>query len=250
MALTMWPVGLAFLGRAEEAEAVFTQALAHCQQCGDALHLAVAHMNRFALWLMRLDLARAVEDLRQAQALAHTLAHAQVERFSSFNLAVFLLMLGRVEEAETAALRALELGQRYFPEPSLGSDRLLLARLCLERGERQDARKHVDWVETHAAPPAESTPALLLALVRQVLAQEDGASYAEPEWEGLLSQARQRCAPFELADILLEAGRCAAQAGAREPLRRLLTEAEELITRTPALQTRLGVLVSHWHRIC
>jgi len=250
MALTMWPVGLAFQGREEEAEAVFSQALAHCQQCGDTLHLAVAHMNRFALWLMRLDLARAVEDLRQAQALAHTLAHAQVERFSSFNLAVFLLMLGRVEEAETAARRALELGQRYFPEPSLGADRLLLARLCLERGERQDARRHVDWVETHAAPPAESTPALLLALVRQVLAQEDGASYAEREWEALLAQARQRCAPFELADVLLEAGRCAAQAGAREPLRRLLTEAEELVTRTPALQTRLEALVSDWHRIC
>jgi hypothetical protein len=30
----------------------------------------------------------------------------------------------------------------------------------------------------------------------------------------------------------------------------LLTEAEELVTRAPALQTRLGVLVSHWHRIC
>ena len=66
----------------------------------------------------------------------------------------------------------------------------------------------------------------------------------------MLAQARQRCAPFELADVLLEAGRCAAQAGAREPLRRLLTEAEELVTRTPALQTRLEALVSDWHRIC
>jgi hypothetical protein len=167
-----------------------------------------------------------------------------VERFSSFNLAVFLLMLGRVREAEPAARRALELGQRFFPEASLGADRLLMARLCLERGQREEARQHLDWVETHAAPPPESTPELLLALVRQVLAQADGDGYAEARWEELLAQARERCAPFELVDVLLEAGACAVRAGAREPLRRLLAEAEALVTRTPAFRTRLDALVS------
>ncbi|KFE62370.1 hypothetical protein DB31_4080 [Hyalangium minutum] len=242
VALTMWPVGLAYLGRLEEAEALFLRALEHCQARGDMLHLAVVHMNRFALWLSRLDLSRAVEDLQQAQALAHRLAHAQVERFSGFNLAVLLLMVGRVQEAEAAAQRALELGQRYFPESSLGPDRLLLARLCLERAETQEALRHVRWVETHAAPPAESTPALLLALVRQVLAQGEGAAYAHGEWEALLAQARQRCAPFELVDVLLEACGCALRAGAREALQRLLAEASELVTATPALQVRLEAM--------
>jgi tetratricopeptide (TPR) repeat protein len=74
VAFTMWPVGLAYQGRLEEAETLFAQGLAHCQACGDTLHLAVVHMNRFALWLSRLDLTRAVEDLRQAQTLARALA--------------------------------------------------------------------------------------------------------------------------------------------------------------------------------
>ncbi|WP_224366675.1 serine/threonine-protein kinase [Hyalangium versicolor] len=244
VSLTMWPVGLAYLGRLEEAESVFSRALSHCQSCGDTLHLAVVHMNRFALWLSRLDLTRAVEDLRQAQTLARALAHVQVERFSTFNLAVFLLMLGRVPEAEAAALRALELGQRFFPEPSLGADRLLMARLCLEKGQGVEARQHVDWVETHAAPPPDSTPELLLALVRQVLAQEAEGCFAKAQWDALLAQARERCAPFELVDVLLEAGACAVRARAHEPLQHLLAEAEQLVTRTPAFRTRLDALMA------
>lgn len=242
VALTMWPLGLVYLGRLEEAEALFLRALEHCQRCGDTLHLAVVYMNRFALWLSQLDVERALEDLQQAQALAHRLAHAQLERFIRFNLAEMLLMVGRVPEAEAAARRALELGQRYFPEASLGADRLLLARLCLVRAEPEEARRHVQWVETHAAPSPESMPALLLALVRQVLAQGEGAPYAHEAWEALLAQARERCAPFEQVDVLLEACGCALRAGALAELQRLLAEARELVTRTPALRGRLEAM--------
>lgn len=244
IALVVRPVGLVFLGRLEEAEAAFAQALEHCRATGDSFHRAVGYMNRSMLWVTRLELERAVEDLRQAVALGRELGHAQVERFCSFNLGYFLLLLGRAGEAQAPAERARELGQRFVSESSLAADTLLLARLCLERGEVEAARQHVAWVETHALPPPESTPELDLALARRLLAQRGGMAYAEVDWESLLEQARSRSAPFELADMLLEAARCAAEAGAREPLARVLAEAQALVERAPALRPRLQALVA------
>jgi hypothetical protein len=102
----------------------------------------------------------------------------------------------------------------------------------------------VAWVEARATPPPESPPALLLELVRRVLAQAASGAWEEAPWQALLAHARQRCAPFELADMLLEAGRCAARAGAREPLQRLLDELQALVTLTPALRTRWEALLA------
>lgn len=247
IALVVRPVGLVFLGRLEEAEAAFTQVLAHAQATGDLLHLAVGYMNRSMLWVTRLELERAVEDLRQAMALGRQLGHAQVERFCSFNLGYFLLLLGRAAEAQAPAERALELGRRFAPEASLAADTLLLARLCLERGALEAARQHVAWVATHAPPPPQSTPELDLALARRLLAQRGGTSFAESDWESLLEQARSRSAPFELADMLLEAGRCAAEAGAREPLARVLAEVQALVEQAPAFRPRLEALLALAH---
>jgi tetratricopeptide (TPR) repeat protein len=192
---------LVALGRLDDAEAVFGEAIAACERRGDQLHLTVAYTNRIWLWSARGALGRAAEDLARAAGLAREIGQARLERAAEHNLAELLLWRGELAEAATRAARAHALQLRHVEQ--IGpEDALLVARIAVARGDLDHARAVLARLEA-TCPVASWTPtsALLGRMVRLAL---DAAPAAA--WAALIRDAEGVLLPEELAELRARGG--------------------------------------------
>lgn len=240
VALALWGAALTFLDRTEQAAARFEEALARCEEAGDALHLAAACINRVLLWLKLGDVARMEEDLRRARALGRELGHAQVERWSTFNLAEVLYVQGRLEEALPLARRAHELEVRFFRDQPVPAEALLIARIAAARGDMAEAARQLSWIEEHCPPRSLPPAAMMRRLVElQVREAEGGGAWDVGAWQTLAEEARALASSDEMAEILLQAAQGAQRAGHGEQSREWLAQAARAVEGAPLWRTRL-----------
>ncbi|MFP2963133.1 serine/threonine-protein kinase PknK, partial [Myxococcus sp. 1LA] len=244
VSLALLGSALTFLDRTDEAASRFDMALLRCEQAGDALHRAATLINRVLLWLRLGDVARMEEDLRRAMALGRELGHAQVERWSTFNLAEVLYMQGRLEEALPLARRVHELGVRFFREHPVPVDALLLARIGAALGDLEEASRQLRWIDAHCPPESLPPTAVMRRLVELQVGDARGAGAArEAAWRALADDADTLASADEKAEILLQAARGALQADRAEEARAWLARAELAVEEgAPLWRARLAAL--------
>ncbi|WP_224245742.1 serine/threonine-protein kinase [Hyalangium gracile] len=243
VALAMLGSALTFLDRTAEAAACFEEALARCAQVGDALQLAATSTARVLLWLKLGDVARMEEDLRRAIALGRELGHAQVERWSTFNLAEVLYMQGRLEEALPLARRAHELGVRFFQEHPVPMDALLIARIAMALGDTAEAARQLRWIQARCAPESLPPTAIMRRLVELAVREaETGAAQGGEEWRTLVAEAESCASADEMAEILLQVSRGALRSGRVGEAREWLARAERAVEGAPLWRARLHPL--------
>lgn len=235
---------LTFLDRTEEAATRFDEALARCEEAGDALHLAATLINRVLLWLRLGDVGRMEEDLRRGMALGRELGHAQVERWSTFNLAEVLYMQGRLEEALPLARRVHELGVRFFREHPVPVDALLLARIGAALGDVAEAARQLRWIESHC-PPESLPPTAVMRRLVELQVGESAPGGLTPDaqaWQALAEDADTYASADEKAEILLQAARGALKSGRTREARTWLERAERAVEGAPLWRPRLESL--------
>jgi tetratricopeptide (TPR) repeat protein len=191
---------LIHLDRASEAELRYEQVIHLCQEVGDDLHLAAAHVTRPLLWsrLGRMD--RAGDDLRRAVELAARLGNALVERTSTHNLAEILYWQGEFDEALPLALRSRELQRSFSGDRVHPDDALLVARIQAARGELDDAR--IELTEARRSDDVAPTRQALIRMVELALGPSTAA-----DWEALEETVRELNAPEVLLEIQRAAGK-------------------------------------------
>ncbi|WP_224360505.1 serine/threonine-protein kinase [Hyalangium versicolor] len=242
VALAMRGSALTFLDRTEEAAACFEEAFARCEEAGDALHLAATCTARVLLWLKQGDVARMEADLRRAMALGRELGHAQVERWSTFNLAEVLYMQGRLEEALPLARRAHELGMRFFQEHPVPVDALLIARIAMALGDTAEAVHQLRWIQERCSPESLPPTAIMRRLVELAVQEASTGTSQGEAWRTLVAEAESYASADEMAEILLQVTRGALRSGRLGEAREWLARAERAVEGAPLWRARLHPL--------
>ncbi|WP_253895934.1 serine/threonine-protein kinase, partial [Corallococcus exercitus] len=237
VSLALLGSALTFLDRAPEAAARFDEALERCEAAGDGLHKAAVLSNRVLLWLRQGDVPRMEADLRRAMALGRELAHAQMERWSTFNLAEVLYMQGRLDEALPFAQRAYELGVRFFREHPVPVDALLLARIQAAAGDEAAAARQLAWISQRCPPESLPPTAIMRRLVELQVHQRTAGAFHATDWEALYMEADALASPDEKAEILLQATGIARRTGAMAEARAWLERAAPAVAEAPLWST-------------
>ncbi|WP_253899831.1 serine/threonine-protein kinase [Corallococcus carmarthensis] len=237
VSLALLGAALTFLDRAPEAAARFDEALERCEAAGDGLHKAAVLSNRVLLWLRQGDVPRMEADLRRAMALGRELAHAQMERWSTFNLAEVLYMQGRLDEALPLAQRAYELGVRFFREHPVPVDALLLARIQAAAGDEAAAARQLAWISQRCPPESLPPTAIMRRLVELQVHQQSTGAFRATDWEALHTEADALASPDEKAEILLRATGIARRTGALDEARAWLERAAPAVAEAPLWAT-------------
>jgi tetratricopeptide (TPR) repeat protein len=246
-------------GRLDEAEAQFAEVIDSCERAGDVLHLCSAYNNRIFLWIKRESLEPAITDQRRATALAREIAHAQLERMSTFNLAELLYWRGDLAYALALARRSRELQTRFLEEGPL--DALLVARiscgLALWGSDAElsaaaqagpvpansavrepsgpdsaraahllSARHELEWVLGHCPP--ERRPPLVRTQVRLLELLLDAGDDRAARWRSLVEEARRTAVAYELHEVVHFAAAAALHEGRDADARQYLDEAAAL----------------------
>jgi tRNA A-37 threonylcarbamoyl transferase component Bud32/tetratricopeptide (TPR) repeat protein len=212
-------------GRLDEAEEQFATVIESCERANDTLHLCSAYNNRIWLWFKRESLERAVLDQRRATELARQIAHVQLERSCTYNLAELLYWRGELGEALGLARRARELQTRFLDDVPL--DALLVARISAALGDLPVVRRELAWVQERCPPdrrpPLVRTHVRLLELL--VAGRAPGTSAS---WRALVEEARGTSVLYELHEVLLFAATAALREGRADDGRRYLEEGARL----------------------
>jgi tetratricopeptide (TPR) repeat protein len=216
---------LVYAGSLEEAEQQFAAVIESCERAGDTLHLCAAYNNRLSLWFKRDCLERAIADQQRATALARQIAHVQLERMCTYNLAELLYWRGDLRQALALARRSRELQARFLDEVPL--DALLVARVSAALGDLAVARGELEWVLAHC-PPERRTP-LVRAHVRllELLLTTGGPDLPE-SWRTLVEETRPLAELYELHEVLHFAAAAALRDGRLEDAARHLEEGMRL----------------------
>jgi eukaryotic-like serine/threonine-protein kinase len=215
------------LDRLDDAEAVFEETLVLCAAARDRLHEAAARVNRFFLWSARGLPERAAEDLYGAVRSARELGHPMFERTAQHNLAEVLYALGRSDEALPHARRCQDLERRFLERPA-PENTLLLCRILLDRGDREDARRLHEWL---AARTRDDELAPIARVLHGMIARILGRG---PSWDELLAAARTLPAE-ELVELLYWRARSEASQA-------VLAQALALVDRAAIWSNRLKEL--------
>ncbi|MBZ4333118.1 protein kinase [Corallococcus interemptor] len=242
VSLALLGAALTFLDRAPEAAERFDEALERCEAAGDGLHKAAVLCNRVLLWLRQGDVPRMEADLRKAMALGRELAHAQMERWSTFNLAEVLYMQGRLDEALPLAQRAHELGVRFFREHPVPVDALLIARIQAAAGDEAAAARQLAWISERCPPESLPPTAIMRRLVEIQVHQQATGAFRAADWAALHAEADALASPDEKAEILLQATGIARRTGAMEEARAWLERARPAVAEAPLWSTRFHAL--------
>ncbi|MBN8226657.1 protein kinase [Corallococcus macrosporus] len=237
VSLALLGAALTFLDRAPEAAARFDEALERCEAAGDGLHKAAVLSNRVLLWLRQGDVPRMEADLRRAMVLGRELAHAQMERWSTFNLAEVLYMQGRLDEALPLAQRAYELGVRFFREHPVPVDALLIARIQAAAGDEAGAARQLAWISQRCPPESLPPTAIMRRLVELQVHQQTTGAFRATDWDALHLEADALASPDEKAEILLQATGIARRTGALDEARAWLERAAPAVAEAPLWST-------------
>ncbi len=214
LARVLLAVALTFLGRLDDAEERFDEAIAFAQRAEDEPHVCQLLINRVLLWGMRGDQARALEDMSAALPIARALGNPFLERQVTINVALLMHWDGRQSEAMALARRALML-DRKFLEPPHAEPMLLLARILVAMGEDAEAAFHLDEIPEEAYPALAPHQRLFFdALVR--LLRERGIALRHAQrasWGEIVATAKGSLVDAELLELLYWCHRAAADAG-------------------------------------
>lgn len=243
MSMLMLGPGLLFTGRIDDARQCFAEVIERCRQAGDDFHLAVGYLNRQLLWLEVHDIESMLADLERSAALGRRLGNAQFERAATLNLAEALYWHGAVEKACALARRALALQERFPGEQLTPDDRLLLVRIHCQRGEAEQARSCLRWIDEHGdserLPPSMR---ILIALARLALAAVESRPAPRATWLALEAEAASQTVYEERTEILMLAAelhaRCGDLAEARYWAERVRQHASPLWARRIAALSR------------
>ena len=244
ISLILLGAALPDLGRSDESEAVFAQALELARERGDVLHTASLLNNRRNLWVARRDLLRALEDQGEFMRLGRELGMVSMEYFGEYNLGELHYQAGEPEAALPHVARAVEIERRH-PEVSPGPVGLLLAaRIAAAQGDAEGARARLAEVdETLAQARADRRPGGELSPSQEVLrAMVDLATRpaSDAEWQALLNRSRQASVEQEPIEVQAMRGLAALRAGQREPGERALRAALRLAASLPnVMEARL-----------
>lgn len=178
-------------GALDRSEALFARGLALSERGGRPVVGCALLINRPMLWMAKGELEAALADFAEAARSSRRLGHAQIERVASHNLAQYLLWLGRIDEAETLARRAVTLARLRLGTGAPPADALLLARVAVAKGERTSARALLGQVGDRSLNPSE-------ALQRDVVR----AWLGDSPWRLVLAE-REGVVPDELLDAAL-----------------------------------------------
>ncbi|WP_437922955.1 protein kinase [Sorangium sp. So ce291] len=220
---------LSVAGRLDEAERHGDAVVEACLRAGDAFHLCGVYINRVFMWMKRHEEDRALVEQREAVRLARELGHAQLERMATLNLAEMRYWMGAPDEALPLARRSLDLQRRFFNQRPSPDDALLLARIHLARGERDEAARHL--AEARASvPEPDLTPcartlARLVQLTLETLDDRAAGRFDAAAWRALVDEARRTEVMHERAEALHSAVVSALRAGAGGEARLFLAEA-------------------------
>jgi eukaryotic-like serine/threonine-protein kinase len=152
-------------------------------------------------------------------------------------------MQGRSPEALPLALRAHELGVRFFQEHPVPLDALLVARIQLALGDLTEAARQLKWIEAHCAPESLPPTAIMRRMVQLTLEEAAGATPpAKDAWPLLLEEARAYASADEMMELLLQASELARQKGQEAEARQWLAQAHQAVEGAPLWRARLESL--------
>jgi eukaryotic-like serine/threonine-protein kinase len=194
--LMMVTFALTNLGRIDEAEAVSNRTIAVAEEHNDGMLLSGALQNRGLLSFMRGRVDDLVRDFRRCIQTTRELGFAELEAMSTKDLGEVFFYLGKPEEAEPLAQRAVDLCTmtQGANAPRVAYASVLLARTRAYRGDldgtrsvvtRILARENAIKAGTLASDPLPTDGGLLLDMLDCWLR---GAS--DDEFDVLFARAR------------------------------------------------------------
>ncbi|MDI1483597.1 serine/threonine-protein kinase [Polyangium sp. y55x31] len=163
-----------------EAELRFEELIKLTTESGDRAHLCNAHLNRVPLWSRRREPHRAIDDLQRAVMLAREIGNPWLERVASLSASMAMYWLDKPFEGLELARRAWLLDQRYA-EKSTVMYPLMVLRILMGMGEREEARAILAWIEERCPPGPDNMPweRLIYRLLRAALDSENSQPASE-----------------------------------------------------------------------
>lgn len=244
ISLMMAAPDCANLGRLEEAERYFDQAIASAESHGDMLHLGGAHLNRILLWYARKDVDRLFRDLSRATQVAREIGSALLEYTTFVNRGEVEYALEELARASEHTMRARELAEKLWGEDSreVGTRDLLLARIALYRGDLPQARMLTERIRArraaqraHGDIESEFMPADEMVLEMVELGARNAS---DAEWDALAARARAaELQPLEEVELIECRALSALRTGHLDQARRLLEGALALARQKPNLMS-------------
>jgi tetratricopeptide (TPR) repeat protein len=195
---------LAGLGRLDEAEAAFDRVIPLARARGDRMHLTAALANRQLLWGARHDADRMLADVHGVLEIAREVGNPRSEYCALQSMALCLHWLGRGDEAESYARRAIEVDDRQMGTSAHLEGRLLLARILAVRGDPRAAEVLADIRARHEGAQLSGRREATLLPAEEVvfkvlsLALHGGAP---AEWQALEAEARKFFVGYDLDEV-------------------------------------------------
>ena len=225
---------LAIVGSYEESERAFTRCISVSEEHGDMIGLAGALMNRCTLSFFTNNVERVLADYKRAIQIARECGFPILECLTVKDLGEIYLLIGRPEEAEPLASRAVELSTQTFGEgvARVFTAQLLLARLKWYRGDVDGAREIATLIIRGQADAAAAgrSDSLITPEDRIMLDMVSGALRSAPddEFDALIEKGRrQTMQPMDIVEIMEWKALSALRCGRHEDGRRFLAEALE-----------------------
>jgi tetratricopeptide (TPR) repeat protein len=234
--LSMQGYVAATLGQIDEAEQAMSRCLAAFEEHGDMIGLAGALVNRCSLSLFTNKIERMLADYKRAVQVAREYGFFTLECLVIKDLAEVNFILGRPDEAEPNAVRAVEMFIQMFGADAsrTANAEVLLARIKWYRGEVGSAAQIVQRVlaRQDEAQAAGRADAMLNASERLALDVVDLAlrPCAELEtdaaFDKLIARARElSLQPQDVVEMIEFKALSALRAGRRPDAERYLADA-------------------------
>ena len=222
----------AIVGSYEDSERAFTRCVSVCEEHGDMIGLAGALVNRCTLSFFTNNVERVLADYKRTIQIARECGFPILECLTVKDLGEIYLLIGRPEEAEPLASRAVELSTQTFGEgvARTFTAQLLLARLKWYRGDIDGAREIAATIlhGQAAAAAAGRSDSLITSEDRIMLEMVSGALRSAPddEFDALIEKGRrQTMQPMDIVEIMEWKALSALRNGRREDGVRFLQEA-------------------------
>ncbi len=184
---------LATLGRLEESRAAFDRVVPLTSARHDQLHLGAALACRNTLWAALDQPRQAADDLGVLLGITRELGNVRLECAARQLLALSLHYLGRYEDAEAEARRAIEVDDRLMGAAARPESRIYLARILAVAGKTAEAAQALDDVHARQEVSRANGGGELLPMEATMLAFVEllvrGGSVAE--WDDLEARARK-----------------------------------------------------------
>jgi predicted ATPase len=228
------------LGRFDEAEELFGNAIQTAEVRGDVIHVAAALINRGVVWWGRRDADNLIRDLQRVREIARQTGFSPLEYHAAVNLAEVYYSVGDVATAHEHVQRAIQISEHLWGDSwQIFHAELLLARLTLYAEDSGAARALLErilerkWRAGHAGQKdAQLLPTdELLAEMLDIATR----SASEAEWVALGERCKAMAAHQEFIEVLETKGLEAMRQGQFERARQALTEALQIAATSPGL---------------